>query len=69
MEQIQLTDFLRYAFLSAPAFSPDGSKIALLRHQCDLETNGYQTELWTADPATGETAPLPGNAACSSFFK
>ncbi len=68
MEQIQLTDFLRYAFLSAPAFSPDGSKIALLRHQCDLETNGYQTELWTADPATGETAPLPGNAACSSFF-
>ena len=38
-------DLLRYRFLSAPRFSPDGSRIAFAVHRADLEGNRYLSDL------------------------
>ena len=41
-------DLLRYRFLSAPRFSPDGSRIAFAVHRADLEGNRYPTQIGRA---------------------
>ena len=54
MEKIGIQDIVSYQFLSAPALSPDGAKLAYLLTRSDWKENGYQTDLHVLDTATGE---------------
>ena len=46
MKAIQLEDILRYRFLSAVRWAPDGSKAAFVVSQADEENNAYESRLW-----------------------
>ena len=46
MDQLQLTDFLRYRFLAQPKFAPDGQRAAFTVTNCNEEENCYETRLW-----------------------
>jgi dipeptidyl aminopeptidase/acylaminoacyl peptidase len=46
---VELTDLLRYRFLSAPEFSPEGNAICFFVHQADYDNNGYLSNLWLYD--------------------
>lgn len=46
MDQLQLTDFLHYRFLSQPKFAPDGQRAAFAVTNCNEEENCYETRLW-----------------------
>ena len=52
--QLLAEDFTNYSFLSAPQFSPDGSKAAFVRKKANLQKNSYDTELWVVDISSGE---------------
>ena len=49
MSTIQLRDFLNYRFLSAPKFSPNGSRAAFTVTVCDEQTNSYRHDIWLLD--------------------
>ncbi len=51
-------DLLRFRFLARPAFSPDGTKIAYMVHQANFGKNGYDSNIWVHDLATGENRRL-----------
>lgn len=55
---VELTDLLRYRFLSAPAFSPDGNAICFLVHQADYDNNSYTSNLWLYDLKNGHLRQL-----------
>ena len=65
--RIALYDLLQYRFLSAPRFSPDGSKIAFAVHRADLEGNRYLSDLWVYDLSAGKAAPLTASGAERAF--
>ena len=46
---VELTDLLRYHFLSSPTFSPDSKKICFSLHQADRENNRYISNIWIYD--------------------
>ena len=60
-------DLLRYRFLSAPRFSPDGSRIAFAVHRADLEGNRYLSDLWVYSLATEKCTPLTASGAERAF--
>ena len=49
MEQLKLTDFLNYRFLSAVRYAPDGSRAAFVVSNCNEEENCYESRLWMYD--------------------
>lgn len=65
--RITFHDLLQYRFLSAPRFSPDGSKIAFAVHQADLENNRYLSDLWIYDLATETRFRLTATGAEKAF--
>ena len=62
MSRIALDAFLNYRFLSDAALSPDGRQAAFLSHRINTISNGYDTELWTADTKHGGTVRLTDRA-------
>ena len=46
MKAIELDDILRYRFLSAVRWAPDGSKAAFVVSQADGEGKAYESRLW-----------------------
>lgn len=64
---VELTDLLRYHFLSAPTFSPDGTKIAFLLHKADYENNAYSSNIWMHDLLTGSLRQLTASGK-EKFF-
>lgn len=46
MEQLQLTDFFHYRFLSQPKFAPGGQRAAFAVANCNAEGDGYESRLW-----------------------
>ena len=49
MEQLKLTDFLNYRFLSAVRYAPDGNRAAFVVSNCNEEENCYESRLWMYD--------------------
>ena len=46
---VGIADFAKFHFLSSPAFSPDGQKVAFLRKQASMEGNNYPCDLMLID--------------------
>lgn len=61
MERLQLTDFLKYRYPSALAFSPDGARLSFALKCIDEEKDCYRWSLWVYTPETGACAELPGS--------
>ena len=57
---VGIADFAKFHFLSSPAFSPDGQKVAFLRKQASMEGNNYPCDLMLIDSL--ET-PVPRSLA------
>ncbi len=64
---VELTDLLRYRFLSAPQFSPRGDKIAFLVHRGNYEDNCYASDIWICDTSSGEVRPLTSSGKEKAF--
>ena len=64
---VELTDLLRYRFLSAPRFSPRGDKIAFLVHKGNYDDNCYASDIWLCDIPSGEARPLTSSGKEKSF--
>ena len=46
MKQLQLKDFLKYTYLSAPEFAPDGKRAAFVAAKANEEENNYEFRLY-----------------------
>jgi len=68
MEQIKISDFLQYRFLSKLAFAPDGKHGAFVVCRAELEGNTYTGAIHLYDVATGEVKQLTGLGDGKSFF-
>lgn len=66
MDQLQLTDFLHYRFLSQPKFAPDGQRAAFAVTNCNEEENCYETRLWLWE--SGRLRQLTDLGKESRFF-
>ena len=51
--------------VSSPHISPDGRHVVYEQSRTDWEANAFETELWLADTATGESHRLSGAAKSS----
>lgn len=49
METITIESLCKFKFVSDPGFSPDGTQIAFVVQNADLETNGYLGDLYLCD--------------------
>lgn len=49
MRNIQLDDFTKYKFLSSLKFSPKGNNACFVVSNCNIEDNGYESNLWIYD--------------------
>ncbi len=58
MRHVQYDDLLKFSFLSRPAFSPDGSKIAYVLSRANLDKNGYDSDVRVFDLESGEDRAL-----------
>ena len=65
--RVAFHDLLQYRFLSAPRFSPDGSRIAFLVHQADREGNRYLSDLWVYELNAEACSPLTASGAEGAF--
>ena len=52
MDQLQLTDFLRYRFLAQPKFAPDGQRAAFTVTNCNEEENCYELLVLRSEAAS-----------------
>ena len=64
---VEHKDLLGFHFLSNPAFSPDGERIAYRLSRPDLEKNGYASDIWIAD-LTAETNRRLTASGSEQFF-
>ena len=53
MEKIVYSDLYKFNFLSDVTLSPDGKHAIFTRTRADEEKNGYVSEIWLLDTATG----------------
>lgn len=58
MRHVEYDDLLKFKFLARPTFSPDGTKIAYVVSRADAEKNGYESDLWLYDLASGRDRQL-----------
>lgn len=68
MESISAGTLLEYQFVSAPAFSPDGKKIAFVVQKADLESNDYKGDLYLYDCAAGSVLRLTYSGDVKKFI-
>ena len=52
VEAMKVDSFCEFRFVSNPGFSPDGSRIAFVVQQADMEENGYQGDLYLYERQT-----------------
>ena len=64
---VELTDLLRYRFLSAPEFSPEGNAICFFVHQADYDNNGYLSNLWLYDLVSDSLRQLTSSGREKAF--
>ncbi len=55
--------------VSSPRISPDGKRVVYEQTRTDWEANAFETDLWVADVATGETHRLTAMAKSSHDAK
>ena len=55
---VEYRNLLDFHFLAAPAFSPDGGRIAYKVSRANAETNGYDTDIWLYDLTENENRRL-----------
>ena len=58
MKPVVIRDFLSFRFVSAPAWSPDGSCAAFVVQQAEEQENRYTGDLYLYDPASGASRRL-----------
>ena len=54
MNTVQYTDLYQFNFLSDVQFSPDGAHAIFTRSNASEEKNGYTSELWLRNTASGD---------------
>ena len=64
---VELTDLLRYRFLSTPEISPDGKGICFLLHQADFQGNCYISNIWHYDLETDRLRQLTSSGKEKTF--
>lgn len=52
MIKLRPEDITRYRFLSSMRMSPSGKTGAVMVSQANLQTNGYDAQIWKLDTAT-----------------
>ena len=67
MKPIFIRTFLEFQFVSAPAFSPDGEKIAFVVQKADLENNDYKGDLYLYDCTVKKTLRLTSSGNIKKF--
>lgn len=67
VRRVEIGDMMDYRFISSPAFSPDGSTIAIRVHRGDFEGDRYDSRIWLCDSASGETRELTSSGADGVF--
>ena len=58
MKPVLREDLYQFQFVSSVAYAPDGRHAIFSKHQADAQTNGYHTQLWLLDPASGACSLL-----------
>lgn len=58
MEKVVYDDLYRFAFLSEILYAPDGAHAVFTKSAASEEKNGYTSELWLLDTATGSVRRL-----------
>ena len=66
MQSVELRDFLDFSFLSALEVE-DGTAY-FIRSRCSEADNGYRSDLWALDLATGRTRQLTNTGRVRSFL-
>ncbi len=67
MIRLKPEDITRYRFLSSMRMSPSGKTGALLVSQANLQTNGYDAQIWKLDTATEKLEQLTCGGAPRSY--
>ncbi|MBQ4088286.1 MAG: S9 family peptidase, partial [Clostridia bacterium] len=58
MEKVVYSDLYKFNFLSDVVASPDGKKVIFTKTVASEEKNGYASEIWILDVASGEYKKL-----------
>ena len=66
-QRVEYRDLLKFHFLAAPAFSPDGNRIAYRVSRANTEKNGYDSDIWVYDLGTALNRRLTAGGS-ESFF-
>ncbi|NLX62355.1 MAG: S9 family peptidase [Tissierellia bacterium] len=67
MEKLKLDDFTKYKFLSGLKFSPNGSKLAFILHEMDVEENKYLSNIHIYDLENKAFTKLTSSNTAKSF--
>ncbi|MBR1672184.1 MAG: S9 family peptidase [Fretibacterium sp.] len=67
LRRVAFHDLLKYRFLSAPRFSPDGKRIVFAVHQASREDDRYLSDLWLYDLETEACTALTHSGAEGPF--
>src|SRR5215510_2229130 len=59
-------DLFSFVWIGDPQISPDGSRVAFVRVTVNEKKDGYNTSIWTVNPANGETRQLTSGPRDSS---
>ena len=68
MEKITLDLFTKYKFLSNLSFAPDGAHAAFTVSQANMETNGYDHNIWLYHGDSQRVSRLTGMDSEPSFI-
>ena len=64
---VEYKDLLKFHFLAAPTFSPDGGRIAYKVSRANAGSNRYDTDLWLFDIASGANRRLTSSGREECF--
>ncbi|MCF0136720.1 MAG: hypothetical protein HUJ69_09940, partial [Lachnospiraceae bacterium] len=66
-KKIEIDTFLSFQFVSAPNFSPDGTKAAFILSQASDKENTYKSNIYLLDVATKEIRPMTSMGDASGY--